>query len=89
METKLYFDYAGLSFCVDACIVEDDTPYVEDISSVEVEAGNGDYMTVAVDIDAFMDAMQDKLNEAAEEYMRDRAIAYAEARMDARKEEGL
>lgn len=89
METKLYFNYAGLSFRVDACIVEDDVPFVEDISSVEVEAGNGDYMTVAVDLNEFMEAMQDQLNEAAEEYIRNRAIAYAEMRMDARREEGL
>lgn len=89
METKLYFKYAGLSFCVDAGICDDETPYVEDISAVEVEAANGEYMAVDVDLAKFMESMQDQLNEAAEEYIRDRAIAYAEARMDARKEEGL
>ena len=89
MEKVLYFKYAGMNFRVNSWIVEDDTPYVEDISAVEVEAANGEYMAVDVDLVKFMESMQDQLNEAAEEYIRDRAIAYAEMRMDARREEGL
>lgn len=89
MNTKLYVDWAGISFLVDAEIAEDEPAYVEEINSVEVRAQNGDYMLVDVDRKEFMEIMQDVLDDAAQEYIQERAIAYAEARMDARREEGL
>lgn len=89
MNKHLYFDWAGMSFRVEVEIFDDEPAYVEEIKRVEVKTEGGEYMLVSVDKAEFMDNMQDILNDAAEEYMRDRAIAYAEMRADAKREEVL
>lgn len=89
MNAKLEFDYGGISFLVEVEIFDDDPAFVEDVNSVEVRTPSGDYMLAEFDEKAFKDTFQDLLDDKAQEYMRDLAIAYAEARMDARREEGL
>ena len=87
MNTHLYFDWAGMSFRVEVEIFEDDPSYVEDIKRVEVKTEGGEYMLVSINREEFLESMQDILNDKAEEYMRDREIAYAEMRADSKREE--
>ncbi len=88
MTAKLEFMAGGISFLVDVEIFDDDPAYVEEVNSVEVKTPSGEYMLAEFDEKAFKDNFQDVLNEKAQEYLRDLAIAYAEARLDARREEG-
>lgn len=87
MTAKLEFEFGGISFLVDVEIFDDDPAYVEEVNSVEVRTPSGEYMLVEFDEGAFKKQFQDILDEKAQEYMRDLAIAYAEARMDAQREE--
>ena len=89
MNAKFEFDYGGIRFFVDVEIFDDDPAFVEDVNSVEIRTPSGDYMLAEFDEKAFKDTFQDLLDEKAEEYIKDLAIAYAEARMDARREEGV
>lgn len=89
MTAKLEFDYGGLNFIVEAEIFDDNPAFVEDVNSVEIRTPSGDYMLAEFDEKEFIDIFQDILDEKAQEYMRDLAIAYAEMRADARREEGL
>lgn len=89
MNAKFEFDYGGITFLVDVEIFDDDPAFVEDVNSVEVRTPSGDYMLAEFDEKAFKDTFQDMLDEKAQEYIRDLAIAYAEARLDERREEGL
>lgn len=88
MTAKLEFMAGGISFLVDVEIFDDDPAYVEEVNSVEVRTPSGEYMLAEFDEKEFKDNFQDVLDEKAQEYMRDLAIAYAEARLDARREEG-
>lgn len=89
MNAKFEFDYGGITFLVDVEIFDDDPAFVEDVNSVEVRTPSGDYMLAQFDEKEFKDNFQDVLDEKAQEYIRDLAIAYAEARLDARREEGV
>ena len=84
---QLFFNSNGLSFKVDVEVLEDEN-CVDTINSVEVLAENGDYIVADVDKEEFFEGMEDLLNELAEEAIRDRAIAYAEMRLDSKREEG-
>ena len=85
MNTKLYFDYAGVSFRVDADIYDDEGQGVEQVNEVQVKAANGDFMVADVDLDAFKDDMQDWLDEAAHNYFEDVKNEYYENLMDERR----
>lgn len=89
MTAKLEFVAGGITFLVDVEIFDDNPAYVEDINSVEILTPSGEYMLAQFDEKEFKDNFQDVLDEKAQEYMRDLAIAYAEARLDAQREEGL
>lgn len=88
MTAKLEFEADGLSFLVDVEIFDDAPAFVEDVNSVEVRTPSGEYMLAEFDEKAFRDNFQDVLDEKAQEYLRDMAIAYAEMRADMRREEG-
>lgn len=87
MNAQLEFDYGGISFFVDVEIFNNDPIYVEEVNSVEVKTPSGEYMLAEFDEKEFKDNFQDILDEKAQEYMRDLAIAYAEMRADAQREE--
>ncbi len=87
MTAKIEFMAGGISFLVDVEIFDDDPAYVEEVNSVEVRTPSGEYMLVEFDAKEFKDNFQDVLDEKAQEYMRDLAIAYAEMRADAQREE--
>ena len=89
MNAKLEFVAGGITFLVDVEIFDDNPAYVEDVNSVEILTPSGEYMLVQFDEKEFKDNFKDVLDEKAQEYLRDLAIAYAEARMDERREEGL
>jgi hypothetical protein len=89
MTAKLEFVAGGITFLVDVEIFDDNPAYVEDVNSVEILTPSGEYMLAQFDEKEFKDNFQDVLDEKAQEYMRDLAIAYAEARLDAQREEGL
>jgi hypothetical protein len=89
MTAKLEFVAGGITFLVDVEIFDDNPAYVEDVNSVEILTPSGEYMLAQFDEKEFKDNFQDVLDEKAQEYMRDLAIAYAEARFDAQREEGL
>lgn len=85
MGTKLYFDFAGLSFCADADMYDDDGQGVEKVNSVKVQDANGNYMPVAVDLDAFKEEMHDWLDEAVKDYLEAVKEDYYENLMDERR----
>ena len=87
MTAKIEFMAGGISFLVDVEIFDDDPAYVEEVNSVEVRTPSGEYMLVEFDEKEFKDNFQDVLDEKAQEYIRDLAIAYAEMRADAQREE--
>ncbi len=89
MEIELYFKAVGLNFRVVVNICEDDGVFVEDVLQVDVKTQSGEYMIAQVDIKEFFEYMEQELNYAAEEYVRTRAIAYAEMRADDMREERL
>lgn len=89
MNAKLEFVAGGITFLVDVEIFDDNPAYVEDVNSVEILTPSGEYMLAQFDEKEFKDNFQDVLDEKAQEYIRDLAIAYAEARADMRREEGL
>lgn len=87
MTAKIEFTAGGISFLVDVEIFDDDQAFVEEVNSVEVRTPSGEYMLAEFDEKEFKDNFQDVLDEKAQEYMRDLAIAYAEMRADAQREE--
>lgn len=89
MTAKLEFMAGGISFLVEVEIFDDSPAYVEDVNSVEILTPSGEYMLAQFDEKEFKENFQDVLDEKAQEYLRDLAIAYAEMRADARREEGL
>lgn len=89
MQGKLDFEYGGLNFFVTVGIVDDNPAYVEEVQSVEIQTPSGEYMPVEFDYDKFMEVYRDMLDEKAQEYLRDLAIAYAEMRAEERREEEL
>lgn len=82
---KLYFNYAGLHFRVDATINDG---CVEDIATVEVMGIGGKYEVMKVDRKEFLKTMQDTLDEAVEQAKLDARLAYEDMLLDQAKEEG-
>ena len=82
---KLYFNYAGLHFRVDANVNDN---WVEDVSTVEVMGIGGKYEPMQVDRKEFVETMQDTLDEAVEQAKLDARLAYEDMLLDQAKEEG-
>ena len=81
----LYFEYAGLSFRVDANVNDN---CVEDINTVEVMGIGGKYEPMQVDRKEFVETMQDTLDEAVEDAKLEARRAYEDMLLDQAKEEG-
>lgn len=81
----LYFDYAGLSFRVDANVNDN---WVEDVSTVEVMGIGGKYEPMQVDRKEFVETMQDTLDEAVEDAKLEARLAYEDMLLNQAKEEG-
>lgn len=80
------FDWGGISYRVDACVLEDEG-VVEDITTVEAVATDGEYVQLEVEREDFLEQMQDVLNEALEKTLQERELDYAEMKMDMEREE--
>ena len=67
MNYNLYFDYAGVSFRVNADVV-DDAGCVEQVNQVAaIDIANNEYTPLSVDKVKFLKDMEDVLNEAVEQ----------------------
>lgn len=82
---NLYFDFAGMSFRVNAD-VEDGV--VEEISKVEAVSNTGDYVKLEVDPIDFFDTMEDYLNDAVEKAILDEQLIHGDMLFEQRREEG-
>lgn len=81
----LNFDYAGVSYEVDAD-VEDG--YVIGVFGVKILAKTGKYFPVKIDTEEFLASMQDFLNEAVEQAILDRRLAHEDMLFETAREEG-
>ncbi len=73
MTQNLYFDYAGISFRVKADVTDG---AVEHIAKVEAVSHTGHYVPLEVEPVAFLEDMQDALNEAVEQAVLDARLAH-------------
>ncbi len=81
----LEFDFAGMSFEVDAD-VEDG--YVIGVFGVKILAKTGKYFPVKVDSEEFLGSMQDFLNDAVEQAILDNRLAHEDMLFETAREEG-
>lgn len=81
----LNFDFAGMSFEVDAD-VEDG--YVIGVFGVKILAKTGKYFPAKIDTEEFLASMQDFLNEAVEQAILDRRLAHEDMLFETAREEG-
>ena len=89
MTAKLEFVAGGITFLVEVEIFDDKPAFVENVKSVEILTPSGEYMLAQFDENEFLENFQDVLDDKAQDYLRDLAIAYAEARADDMREERL
>lgn len=82
---KLYFDYGGLSFRVEADVTDG---VVEGVRSVEIVCSTGEYAKMEVDYEEFFKVFADPLNDAVEDSIRDEYLAHCDMLYDQAKEEG-
>lgn len=81
----LNFDYAGVSYEVDADVEEGE---VIGVMGVSVQAKTKKYFPVNVDTEKFLEGMQDALNEAVEEAVLNERLAHEDMLFETAREEG-
>lgn len=81
----LNFDFAGMSFEVDADVEEG---YVIGVFGVKILAKTGKYFPVKVDTEEFLEGMQDFLNDAVEQAVLDNRLAHEDYLFEVAREEG-
>lgn len=81
----LNFDYAGVSYEVDADV---DDGEVIGVMGVSVQAKTKKYFPVKVDTEKFLEGMQDALNEAVEEAVLNERLAHEDMLFETAREEG-
>ena len=81
---ELYFEFAGVNYRVTANV---DEHTVEDVSQVEVMDHSGKYVCVKVDVSAFLETMEDVLNEAVEEAEEDLRLMHEDMMYETAREE--
>ena len=82
---KLYFEFAGVNYRVTADVDEHTVEYV---SQVEVIDHSGKYVRVKVDVSAFLETMQDILNDEVEEAEEDLRLMHEDMMYETAREEG-
>lgn len=82
---KLYFEFAGINYRVTADVEEHTVEYV---SQVEIMDHSGKYVRVKVDVSAFLETMQDILNEEVEEAEEDLRLMHEDMMYETAREEG-
>ena len=82
---KLYFEFAGIMFRVTADVTEHEVEYV---SQVEVVDHSGKYTKIKVDLPAFLETMQDYLNDAVEDAELDARLEHEDMLYEQAREEG-
>lgn len=81
----LNFDFAGMSYEVDADVEDGE---VIGVMGVSVQAKTGKYFPVKVDRDEFLGSMQDFLNDAVEQAILDNRLAHEDMLFETAREEG-
>ena len=81
----LYFEFAGVNYRVTADVEEHTVEYV---SQVEIMDHSGKYVRVKVDVPAFLETMQDILNEEVEEAEEDLRLMHEDMMYETAREEG-
>jgi hypothetical protein len=82
---KLYFEFAGVNYRVTADVEEHTVEYV---SQVEVMDYSGKYIRLTVDVSAFLETMQDILNDEVEEAELDARLMHEDMMYETAREEG-
>lgn len=82
---KLYFEFAGVNYRVTADVEEHTVEYV---SQVEIMDHSGKYVRVKVDVSAFLETMQDILNDEVEEAELDARLMHEDMMYETAREEG-
>lgn len=82
---KLYFEFAGVNYRVTADVEEHSVEYV---SKVEIMDHSGKYVRVNVDVSAFLETMQDILNDEVEEAELDARLMHEDMMYETAREEG-
>lgn len=82
----LNFDFAGMSFEVDADVEEG---CVVGVFSASVQAKTGKYFPVKIDREDFLDSMQDFLNDAVEEAILSEKLAHGDMLFEQAREEKM
>ena len=82
---KLYFEFAGVNYRVTADVDEHTVEYV---SQVEIMDHSGKYVRVKVDVSAFLETMQDILNDEVEEAEEDLRLMHEDMMYETAREEG-
>lgn len=81
----LNFDYAGVSYEVDADVEDGE---VIGVMGVSVQAKTKKYFPVKVDPEKFLEGMQDALNEAVEDAVINERLAHEDMLFETAREEG-
>lgn len=81
----LNFDFAGMSYEVDADVEDGE---VIGVMGVSVQAKTGKYFPVKVDREEFLGSMQDFLNDAVEQAILDNRLAHEDMLFETAREEG-
>lgn len=81
----LNFDFAGMSYEVDADVEDGE---VIGVMGVSVQAKTGKYFPVKVDREEFLGSMQAFLNDAVEQAILDNRLAHEDMLFETAREEG-
>lgn len=81
----LNFDFAGISYEVDADVEDGE---VIGVMGVSVQAKTGKYFPVKVDREEFLGSMQDFLNDAVEQAILDNRLEHEDMLFETAREEG-